>query len=122
MTRRKEFDRKSAGLILLLAVLSCSSTSIYAGEKQNAENTTPSPVTYNRDIAPIVFRSCARCHRPGEAGPFPLLTYNNVKAHARQIVTVTEKRTMPPWLPAPQDLTLADDLRLADLDITMFRK
>ena len=43
-------------------------------------------VTFNRDIAPIIFHSCSTCHRPGEAAPFSLLTYSDVKKHARQIV------------------------------------
>ncbi len=59
------------------------------------------PVTFNRDIAPIVFHSCAPCHRPGEAAPFPLLTYADVKRHASQIVAVTGRRYMPPWPPEP---------------------
>src|SRR5947207_15607451 len=63
---------------------------------------TAQQVTFNRDIAPIVFQYCAPCHRPGEAGPFPLLTYSDAKAHARQIAAVTATRFMPPWLPEPQ--------------------
>lgn len=59
------------------------------------------PVTFNKDIAPIVFHSCAPCHRPGEAAPFPLLTYEDVKRHASQIVDVTGRRYMPPWPPEP---------------------
>ena len=59
------------------------------------------PVTFNKDIAPIVFHACAPCHRPGEAAPFPLLTYQDVKRHASQIVQVTRRRYMPPWPPEP---------------------
>ncbi len=59
------------------------------------------PVTFNKDIAPIVFHSCAPCHRPGDAAPFPLLTYEDVKRHAAQIVQVTRRRYMPPWPPEP---------------------
>jgi Tfp pilus assembly protein PilF/mono/diheme cytochrome c family protein len=79
-------------------------------------------VTFNRDIAPIVYGSCARCHHPGEAGPFPLLTYRNVKAHARQIAEVTRNRIMPPWLPEPQATAFADDMRLPEKDIELFQK
>ena len=61
-------------------------------------------VTFNRDIAPIIFHSCSTCHRPGESGPFSLLTYYDVKKHARQIAEVTQSRFMPPWLPDPQEL------------------
>ena len=70
-------------------------------------------VTFNRDIAPIIFRSCSTCHRPGEAAPFSLLTYSDVKKHARQIAEVTRLRVMPPWLPEPQKLKFADELRLS---------
>lgn len=58
------------------------------------------PVTFNKDIAPIVFQNCAPCHRPGEIGPFPLLTYQDVRKHALQIGIVTRSRYMPPWPPA----------------------
>ena len=80
---------------------------------------TSAPVTFNRDIAPIMFRACASCHRPGEAAPFSLLTYSDAKKHARQIVDVTRSRTMPPWLPEPQELRFADELRLTDAEITL---
>ncbi len=76
-------------------------------------------VTFNRDIAPIMFRSCAQCHRPGEAAPFSLLTYTDAKKHARQIADVTRSRAMPPWLPEPQVLRFADELRLSDSEIKL---
>jgi tetratricopeptide (TPR) repeat protein/mono/diheme cytochrome c family protein len=79
-------------------------------------------VTFSRDIAPIVFQSCARCHRPGESGPFPLLTYDDTKRHARQIDTVTRTRFMPPWLPEQQALKFADESRLSDSQIATIRK
>src|SRR5436189_4737945 len=53
--------------------------------------------TFNQQIAPIVFKNCAPCHRPGEAGPFPLLTYDDVVKKARTIAAVTQARYMPPW-------------------------
>jgi tetratricopeptide (TPR) repeat protein len=79
-------------------------------------------VTFNRDIAPIVLHYCAPCHRPGEAGPFPLLTYADAKSHARQIAAVSAKRFMPPWLPEPQPLRFADELRLSDEQIGLLQK
>jgi tetratricopeptide (TPR) repeat protein/mono/diheme cytochrome c family protein len=79
-------------------------------------------VAFNRDIAPIVFRSCATCHRPGEAAPFSLLNYSDVKKHARQIAEVTQSRAMPPWLPEPQKLKFADELRLADAEINRIQR
>ncbi|MGA7754532.1 MAG: tetratricopeptide repeat protein [Candidatus Sulfotelmatobacter sp.] len=66
-----------------------------------------------------MFRSCAQCHRPGEAAPFSLLTYADAKKHARQIADVTRSRAMPPWLPEPQQLKFADELRLSDAEIKL---
>ena len=79
-------------------------------------------VTFNRDIAPILFHSCSTCHRPGEAAPFSLLTYSEAKRHARQIADVTRSRTMPPWLPQPQELKFADELRLSDAEINLIAR
>jgi len=78
-------------------------------------------VTFNRDIAPIVYHYCASCHRPGEAGPFPLLTYEDVKKHGRQIVAVTQTGFMPPWLPEPQALKFADERRLNSDQIALIK-
>jgi Flp pilus assembly protein TadD len=78
-------------------------------------------VTFNRNIAPIIFRVCTPCHRPGEAGPFRLLTYEDAKSHARQIVAATARRYMPPWLPEPGEFAFADELRLTQEQIALFR-
>ena len=90
-------------LISRLAIVFCSST-LYA-------------VDFNHDIAPIIYKNCASCHRPGEAGPFPLLSYQDVKKHARQIADVTRRRYMPPWLPEPGFGDFSDDARLSEAEI-----
>ncbi len=46
-------------------------------------------VTFNRDIAPIVYEHCAPCHRQGDTAPFPLTSYTDVRRHASQIATVS---------------------------------
>ena len=73
--------------------------------------------TFAHDIAPIVYQHCSICHRPGEAGPFPLLRYEDVKKRARQIAEVTASRFMPPWLPQPGYGDFAGELRLSDAEI-----
>ncbi len=57
------------------------------------------PLTFANDVAPIVFAKCAGCHYPGEAAPFSLLTFDDVRSRALQIVDVTQREYMPPWLP-----------------------
>jgi tetratricopeptide (TPR) repeat protein len=75
------------------------------------------PLTYNRDIAPLVASYCAPCHRPGESGPFPLLTYEDVSKRAAQIAQVTHRRYMPPWLPEHGYGDFAGELRLTGRQI-----
>jgi mono/diheme cytochrome c family protein len=57
--------------------------------------------TFNRDIAPILYKQCATCHRPGEVAPFPLLTYQDAVRHAPTIAKVTQAGYMPPWKAEP---------------------
>jgi len=80
--------------------------------------TDPSAPTFARDIAPIVHARCTPCHRPGGAGPFPLVTHEDVRSRAKQIGTVTRSRYMPPWLPEPGRGRFADERRLTDDEIS----
>jgi Tfp pilus assembly protein PilF len=75
------------------------------------------PVTFSRDIAPILRENCVSCHRPGESGPFPLISYQDAKKHARQIAAVTSSRFMPPWLPEPGYGDFEGARRLTDAQI-----
>ena len=107
-------------LVLLLAAGVVKTVAAKPGSRLLSAAPASAPaaqVTYNRDIAPIVFRSCAMCHRPGEAAPFSLMTYSDVKKRAHQIAEVTRSRIMPPWLPEPQELKFADELRLTKAEI-----
>ncbi|MGE3518639.1 MAG: tetratricopeptide repeat protein [Vicinamibacterales bacterium] len=61
--------------------------------------TAAEPVTFSKDVAPIVFEHCAQCHRPGGIGPFSLLTYRDARQRMRLIVETTARRLMPPWKP-----------------------
>ena len=75
--------RFQAGLGLLIATASGGAT----------------PPDFAHEVAPILYRACAGCHRPGESGPFPLLSYSDAKKRAVQIAAVTRRRYMPPWQP-----------------------
>jgi Flp pilus assembly protein TadD len=81
-----------------------------------------SEVTFTRDVAPIVFSRCAPCHRPGEVGPFSLITYEDVKRRARQIADATAARVMPPWPPEPGHGTFAGDRRLTNAEIATIQR
>src|SRR5258708_39250295 len=54
-------------------------------------------VTFTKDVAPILQRSCQDCHRDGSIAPMSLLTYNDVRPWARAIKEKVVLRQMPPW-------------------------
>ena len=75
------------------------------------------PATFARDVAPILYRHCATCHRPDGAAPFSLLTYEDARRRASQMATVTASRYMPPWKPEPGFGDFAGERRLSDDEI-----
>lgn len=78
--------------------------------------------TFARDIAPILHGQCAICHHPGELAPFPLLSYDDARKRARQIVQVTSSGFMPPWKPVPGFGTFVDERRLSQDQIESLRR
>jgi tetratricopeptide (TPR) repeat protein len=74
-------------------------------------------ITFNQHVAPILFERCAPCHRPGESGPFALLTYADAKKRAAQIAEVTARRYMPPWPPEPGHGDFLGSRRLTDAQL-----
>src|SRR5258708_34529587 len=74
-------------------------------------------ITFSETIAPIVYENCVTCHRPGEAAPFALISYDDVKKRGPLIATVTQSRYMPPWHAAHGYGDFADERRLSDAQI-----
>ena len=70
-----------------------------AAAETNSSTTSVASVTFNKDVASIVFNHCSICHRPGQSAPFSLLNYADVQKHAKQVAEVVRKEYMPPWLP-----------------------
>ena len=79
-------------------------------------------VTFNGHIAPIVHQRCASCHRPGQAAPFSLLTYEDVAKRAQLIRAVTQTRYMPPWHAEPGYGSFKGERRMLDAEIELLAK
>jgi hypothetical protein len=62
-------------------------------------STALGPVTFNRDVLPILQQHCQQCHRPGDVAPFSLMTYKQAVNWAQDIKDYTQTRKMPPWKP-----------------------
>jgi hypothetical protein len=63
----------------------------------SAQTQAQPAVTFTKDVAPILQRSCVACHRPGQSAPMSLLTYEDVRPWARSIKARVTAREMPPW-------------------------
>jgi hypothetical protein len=63
----------------------------------NAQQPASRSVTFAKDVAPILQRSCQNCHRPGSVAPMSLMTFEDARPWARSIKTRVSKREMPPW-------------------------
>ena len=79
-------------------------------------------LTFNSDIAPIIWHRCSSCHRPGEIGPFSLVTYDDVRRHASQIAVVTAQRIMPPWQPVAGKGEFQSERRLSDRELQQLQR
>jgi tetratricopeptide (TPR) repeat protein len=80
------------------------------------------PVTFNRDVAPILYANCTSCHRPGESAPFSLLTYSDAKQRAGLISAVTTTHVMPPWQPEGAEGEFSGERRLEPSEIDTIRR
>jgi tetratricopeptide (TPR) repeat protein len=142
--RSNELNRALAAVAIIAGLAACSRTTT------QAEKTAARAVTFNGDIAPILFDNCASCHRPIDDGrlravrfgaqaaaqpsdspedpicvagaPFSVLDYDSVRRNARAIASAVQRRAMPPWLPEPGYGAFASERRLRDDQIALIAK
>jgi hypothetical protein len=62
-----------------------------------AADTPARPVTFSKDVAPILQKKCQECHQPGSIAPMSLITYQDARPWARSIRDRVATRQMPPW-------------------------
>jgi hypothetical protein len=94
MSRRRVLFLCLVAVVLLRPLIGYSHA---PRQETPAAATVPSRITFSETIAPIVYANCVTCHRPGEAAPFALISYEDVAKRATLIARVTESRYMPPW-------------------------
>ncbi|HXG67129.1 MAG TPA: thiol-disulfide isomerase, partial [Blastocatellia bacterium] len=86
----------------LCLVLSVALVGFLLAQGTGSASEKPSaPLTFSKDVAPIIFNNCAVCHQPGETAPMAFLTYKQVRPWAKSIREVVINRTMPPWYADP---------------------
>jgi hypothetical protein len=73
--------------------------------------------TFTKDVAPILFKNCVVCHKPGESTPMSLLSYETARPWARSIKRRVVAREMPPWFADPAYGHFSNDRRLSQQEI-----
>jgi mono/diheme cytochrome c family protein len=106
-------------------VVRCAVTSVgilvgvalaFAAEARGQEPGNPPP-TFTKDVAPILQKHCQTCHRPGEAAPFSMLTYEDTRPWAATIKMVVTQKIMPPWFADPRYGHFANERTLSPDEI-----
>jgi hypothetical protein len=94
-----------------------TAAALLAGATLLSAQQTPAPAaevpTFSKDVAPILYKNCTGCHRPGEIGPFSLLTYEDARPYAAAIRDEVADGTMPPWHADPKHGTFSNDRSLS---------
>jgi hypothetical protein len=103
--------------VMFVAAVFASITSTSASDREKRGAKASSSVTFFKDVAPIFYSKCADCHRPGEAAPFSVLSYRDVRPWAKSIKEKVLNREMPPWHADPHVGRWANDRRLSQEEI-----
>ncbi|MGE0128748.1 MAG: cytochrome c [Blastocatellales bacterium] len=98
--------------ICLVAIAVFALPTINADTKNRSKT-----VTFAKDVAPIFFKNCAECHREGEAAPFSVMSYKDVRPWAKSIKEKVVKREMPPWHADPHVQEFKNDRRMTQAEI-----
>jgi hypothetical protein len=105
--------RPNVSLLFVLSALVIPGTATTEAAEQ---------VTFNKQIAPILFAKCAGCHRPGEVAPFTLHSYADAFKRSDLIADVTAERQMPPWKAEPGAGHFSGERRLTDGEIALIQR
>ena len=72
--------------------------------------------TFSKDVAPILYNNCTSCHRAGEIGPMPLVSFSDARPWAKAIAARVSDGTMPPWHADPAHGQFSNDRSLTSKD------
>lgn len=99
-----------------LVVLAAAAVFVSAATLPEAEGARPADPTFAEDVAPIFYRNCTGCHRPGGLGPFSLLDYDSAKPKLGKMRALVRSGRMPPWQATGPRGVFRNDRRLTDAE------
>ena len=113
--------RRSANFLPATLLGTATLFTLFAQPPHTRVRAAAAPVTFSRQIGPILYNHCSSCHHPGGPGPFSLLSYAEARRWGTVIRTVTQSHYMPPWLPEPGFGNFADNRRLSAEDLMLIK-
>lgn len=115
--------KESLDEVLAGKVVTVSSTTVDGCRITRVTEAKPvKPVTYAEHVGPLLLQKCAACHKPGEAVPFSLLTYEHAKTRARAIAEVATDGKMPPWYAASAHGKFTNERKLTASERDLIRQ
>src|SRR5215468_9036157 len=104
-------------IITAIFCLAIAGSLLLPVSQADTTKTSSKQVTFTKDVAPILFKNCAECHRAGEIAPMSLMSYQEARPWAKAIRERVVDRSMPPWSADPNHGEWANDPRLSQKEI-----
>ena len=96
-TTSKARHLSAVGILLTTLIAMVAQTSALAADAKPANAGAREPVTFSKDVAPILQAKCQECHQPNSIAPMSLITFQEARPWARSIKERVATRQMPPW-------------------------
>jgi hypothetical protein len=109
--------RASLTVVAVLFTAAVCLVTLPVSRASDAKKGAPAKATFSKDVAPIFYKNCAECHRPGEIAPFSLMSYKESRPWARSIKEKVVSKEMPPWHADPNHGAFSNDRRLSQKEI-----
>ena len=108
--------RTRFGLTFAALAATASVIVVGAASRQDQSSPTGGVPTFTKDVAPILYKNCTSCHRPGEIAPMSLLTYEDARPRAKAIRDEISEGAMPPWHADPKIGHFSNERHLTDTE------
>jgi hypothetical protein len=110
-----KLQRSILGAVCLASL--CAAATGFSQQDKPPHSSSSAPPTFYRDVLPILQNHCQACHREGEIGSMPLVTYEQTRPFARAIASAVSQKKMPPWFADPGIGHFSNDPSLSSQEI-----
>src|SRR5919109_3410903 len=105
--------------VVALPVVAILTTALVSTTAPPPRQSAAPAVTFHKDVVPVLQKNCQSCHRPGQIGPFSMLTYKETRPWARAMKQAVVTRAMPPWFADPSYGHFNNDRSLSQSEIAL---